>query len=270
MTAYYQLLSRTKQEDGSTITQYKSTIHAQGAWNEHEQHMAPATGILCAELEQFSPREGMRIGRISLDIFGLIHFGEFDIHTSVIRAGRTIELIEATMSAKGKTCIVARAWRMITSDTTEVHGLEDDKVSHPEDLPSWDGMAHWGGGFIRSITTHADPNRRAGRGIVWVHSPFNMVEGQPTSDFVRLIGLVDTANGIVPRIQQDTSQGKVEWLFPNLDLQIHMHRLPQGQWLGLETVQQIGTDGVGLTSSVLHDVHGVFGRSEQILTVRKL
>lgn len=36
--------------------------------------------------------------------------------------------------------------------------------------------------------------------------------------------------------------------FPNLDLQIHLHRLPQGRWLGLETVQQIGQDGVGLTS----------------------
>ena len=56
----------------------------------------------------------------------------------------------------------------------------------------------------------------------------------------------------------------------DVDLQIHMHRLPQGRWLGLETVQQIGKDGIGLTSSVLHDVHGPFGHSEQLLTVRKL
>ena len=25
---------------------FRSTIHAQGAWNEHEQHMAPASGIM--------------------------------------------------------------------------------------------------------------------------------------------------------------------------------------------------------------------------------
>jgi hypothetical protein len=36
--------------------------------------------------------------------------------------------------------------------------------------------------------------------------------------------------------------------------------------LGLETVQQYGSDGIGLTSAVLHDVYGPFGRSEQILT----
>ena len=48
----------------------------------------------------------MRIGRVSLDIFGLIAFGEFTVHTRVIRAGKTIELIEAEMQANGKTCIV--------------------------------------------------------------------------------------------------------------------------------------------------------------------
>ncbi|MGN5766350.1 acyl-CoA thioesterase domain-containing protein, partial [Acinetobacter calcoaceticus] len=72
-----------------------STVHAQGAWNPHEQHMAPASGVIAAELEQFSPRQDMRIGRISFDIFGLIAFGEFTIKTHVIRAGKTIELIEA-------------------------------------------------------------------------------------------------------------------------------------------------------------------------------
>lgn len=271
MTAYYQLTDRLRNNDGSTFAQYKCTVHAQGAWNDNEQHMGPATGILCAEIEQFHPRPEMRIGRISLDIFGMIHFGTVEVFTRIIRAGRTIELIESEMMCQGKACVVARAWRMITSDTSTVHGLEDSEhEAHPESLPNWSGMAHWGGGFINSIVTHAHPDRRAGKGIVWANTPVDMVEGQPTSDFVKLMGLVDIANGTVPRIQQDTSQGQVEWLFPNLDLQIHMHRLPQGQWLGLETVQQIGTDGIGLTSSVLHDVHGVFGRSEQILTVRKV
>ena len=49
-----------------------------------------------------------------------------------------------------------------------------------------------------------------------------------------------------------------------------MYRAPTGRWLGLETVQQYGKDGIGLTSSVLHDLHGPFGRAEQILTLRKM
>lgn len=273
MTAYYEFIDRSETE-GIVTAKYISTIHAQGAWNDDEQHMGPATGIICTELEQFSPRDDMRIGRISLDILGMIHFGEIEITTKVIRAGRTIELIESVLSTHSKTgskvCLIARVWRMITSDTSMVHGLEDEIILQPQDLPNWDGLSCWGGRFISSLVAHADADNRKGKGIVWVHAPFDMVEGQATSDFVKLMGVVDIANGIVPRIEQDVAQGHVEWIFPNIDLQIHMHRFPEGQWLGLETVQQIGTDGIGLTSSVLHDIHGAFGRSEQILTVREM
>lgn len=264
MTAYYQLIGRNTDVAGEVTAHYRSTLLAQGAWNEHEQHMAPATGIICAELDRFSPRNDMRIGRISLDILGLIPAGEFSITTKVIRPGKTIELIESEMKAQGKSCIVARTWRMMTQNSHEIKGLEDAHGNVPEHAPVWEGIRQWPGGYIQSIEARSH-QRRAGNGIVWLRTPHDMVEGEPTSDFVRLMGMVDTANGIVPRQEPPFS-----WGFPNLDLQIHMHRLPQGQWLGLETMQQYGDDGIGLTSSVLHDLSGPFGRSEQILTLRPM
>lgn len=265
MSAYYSFLNREQHEDGSITTFYRAEIHAQGAWNPHEQHMAPATGILCHELELFQHRDDVRIGRISLDIFGLISFGDFSITTRMIRKGKTIELIEAEMRAHDKTCIVARAWRMMTQDTSAIAGLEDHALEGPEHTPVWEGMRDWPGGFIQSIETRADLSRRAGKGVVWMKGLNNMVEGQHCSDFVHIMGLVDTANGIVPR--QDPNAG---WAYPNLDLQIHMHRLPKGEWLGIDAIQQYGDDGIGLTSAVLHDTQGAFGRSEQILTLRPL
>lgn len=265
MSAYYQLIDRITEQNGDVITNYRSTIHAQGAWNPHEQHMGPASGIIAAELEQFSPRSDMRIGRISFDIFGLIAAGDFSVTTRLIRPGRTIELIESEMQANGKTCVVARAWRMCTQDSSEVAGLEDQHITHPDQLPSWDGMKRWPGGYIASIEAKIEENHRAGKGIVWINTPKDMVEDQPTSDFVHLMGLVDTANGTSPR-----QESNFTWGFPNLDLQIHMYRYPTGRWLGLDTVQQYGNDGIGLTSAVLHDTHGPFGRSEQILTLRKV
>ena len=80
--------------------------------------------------------------------------------------------------------------------------------------------------------------------------------------------MVDTANGVVPRVGLGLDEAN--WMFPNTDLQIHMHRLPQGRWLGIDAMQQYGADGIGVTSAVLHDVYGPFGRSEQILTIRPM
>lgn len=262
MTAYYQLIHRETDAAGTVTAHYRSTQLAQGAWNEHEQHMAPATGIICAELDRFAPRSDMRIGRISLDILGLIPAGEFSISTKVIRPGRTIELIESEMKAQGKACIAARTWRMATQNSQLVKGLEDPSVFGPEDAPLWEGIRQWPGGYIQSVEARSH-QRRAGKGIVWLSTKHAMVAGEGSSDFVRLMGLVDTANGIAPR-----QPWPFTWGFPNLDLQIHLHRMPQGKWLGLETVQQYGDDGIGLTSSVLHDIYGPFGRSEQILTLR--
>lgn len=245
---------------------YRSTVHAQGAWNAHEQHMAPATGIIAHELEAFRPREDLRMARISLDILGIIHGGEFEVTTRMVRPGRTIELVEAEMVCAGRTAVIARAWRLKTQDSTSVAALEDHPVSHPEELPPWDGMAPWPGGYIAQLDFRVEPGHRPGRGVVWLRTPHSMVGGIRTPDLVRLVGLVDTANGVAPRVEP----GPASWMFPNVDLQIHMHRRPVGEWLGLQAQQTYGSDGIGLTSAVLHDVAGPFGRSEQILTVRPM
>ncbi|WP_201544031.1 thioesterase family protein [Psychrobacter immobilis] len=269
MAAYYNCIQREQQADNVSIAHYKPTQHAQGAWNQHEQHMAAATGLLTHELIQFAPQANMRIARISLDILGLIPLDDFVITTRCIRPGKTIELIESVMSSGGRACISARAWRLLTQDTSAIAGLEDQNATqHPDELPVWEEMKSWPGGFVKSVNLVANSARRAGKGMVWITNDTAMVEGEPTNDVVHLLGMVDLANGIVPRLGLELDD--LQWMFPNTDLQIHMHRIPRGRWLGLEAVQQYGADGIGITSAVLHDVYGPFGRSEQILTIRQI
>lgn len=243
---------------------YRSTVHAQGAWNPHEQHMAPATGLLVHALEQHEPRQELRLARISLDIHGLIHGGDIEVSTRTIRPGRTIELVEAEMVTQGRTAIVARAWRLQTSETSDVSAVEDEPVPGPEHLAPWDGMQVWPGGYIRSLEIRVGQEHRPGRGVTWIRNGLQMVSGRATSSLVRLLGMVDTANGVAPRVEP----GPGSLMFPNVDLQVHLHRSPVGEWLGLQTRQTFGADGVGLTSTVLHDLEGPFGRAEQILTLR--
>ena len=112
---------------------FRSTIHAQGAWNEHEQHMAPASGLLADSLERHEPRSDMRMARLSYEILGLIPGGEFHIDTTTLRPGRTIELLQAELVANGRVAIRATAWRMITSDTSAVAAVEDTAIPAPDE-----------------------------------------------------------------------------------------------------------------------------------------
>lgn len=245
---------------------YESTVHAQGAWNDHEQHMAPVAGLLVRALEQFEPREGMRLTRFNFDILGLIPAGEFNIETTVLRPGRTIELLEAQLVAGGRTAVRVTAWRMLTLDTTAVQAIEDEQFTPLAESESWHGLNIWPGGFIASLEGRTVPGHRPGHGRAWLRTPHDMVDGEPTSALVRLLGLVDSANGIAARV----APGAGSYMFPNVDLSVHVYREPVGEWLGLDTHVSFAGDGIGLTSSVLHDVTGPFGRAEQILTVRPI
>ncbi len=192
--------------------------------------MAPVTGLICHEMERYSPREDWRIGRISIDILGIIPFGSIELSTHFIRSGRTIELIETRVSSNNKVHVIARAWRIKTGNTSTVEGIEDTSIISPQNLPDIDILHKWGGGFLDSLYSRAVSLPEIGRGIIWVTNEVNMVARHETSDFVRLMGLVDIANGVGARI--DAS--KKQWVYPNLDLQIHMYRQPQGKWLGIE------------------------------------
>ncbi len=243
---------------------YESTIHAQGAWNPHEQHMAPVSGLLVHELDRFQPRPELRMARIGFDILGLIPAGEFEIVTTVLRAGRSIELVQAELIAGGRVAVRATAWRLLRSDTSAIAGIEDERMPGRSDASGPLDLSHWPGGYIRSLEVRSLPEHAPGRGRVWLRPLHPLLADVRFSDVARLVGVTDTANGIAARVSPGS------YAFPNVDLQLHLYREPTGEWLGIANSVSFGSDGIGLTSSVLHDDAGPFGRAEQILTIRKL
>ena len=69
-------------------------------------------------------------------------------------------------------------------------------------------------------------------------------------------------------LAQQSGQDPQEWLFPNVDLTLHLHRQPTGEWVGLDTQVSWGPTGIGQSSSAVHDLHGPVGTVEQSLTLR--
>lgn len=243
---------------------YAPTMHAQGAWSDLEQHMAVVTGLLVHRLERHDPRPDLQWARMSFDILGMIHFAETTVRTRTVRPGRTIELVEAVASTGGRDVVRASAWRLARADTAEVAVVEAPSLPDPGSVPLWSGMQHWGGHFLQTLEFRAEPgDLRPGRGHVWVRTSYPLVAGEETTDLARWCGMLDVANGIVGR------QSPQEWLFPNVDLTLHLHRQPAGPWVGLDTQVSWGASGIGQSSSVVHDEHGAVGTVEQSLTLRK-
>jgi hypothetical protein len=244
---------------------FRPTAATGGAWAVDEQHISPMTGLIVHAVEEFTAArgaDGLAVARVSMDILGVLKLEDFEIQIETVRPGRTIELLEAVVIARGRPAVRARVWRMAQPDTAAVAGGQAPALPAPESVPAWAMSDAWPGEFITTLDVRPIGPVRPGRTTAWVSTRLDLLAGEPVSDVAHYLALVDTANGIAIR------ESPKEWLFPNLDLTIHLHRQPRGHWAGLDTTVVFGARGHGLTSTTLHDLDGPVGRAEQILTIR--
>ena len=81
---------------------FAPTEHVSGGWSDTEQHVAPAFGLMTHLVETDRDRrrdDGLLVGRLAFDILGTLPMEEVEVGVEVRRAGRTIELVEATAVA---------------------------------------------------------------------------------------------------------------------------------------------------------------------------
>ncbi|MFJ8334277.1 thioesterase family protein [Streptomyces sp. NPDC094437] len=241
-------------------------MHAGGAWDPEEQHFSPLGGLVAHAIDEHAVADGkgLVVSRISYDILGRLGLGECEIDVETVRPGRTITLVEAVVRIGGRPVVRARAWLLAEWDTGAVAGGSDERLAPPEGLDPWRMSELWPGGYVASLDVRPVGPPTPGRTTAWISTPLELVAGVPVGPTASFLALVDTANGIAAR------QSPEAWMFPNVDLTVHLHRRPTGSWTGLETTVTFGPSGQGLTSTVLHDVNGPVGRAEQLLTVRPL
>lgn len=247
-----------------STTRFRPTWHVSGAWNPDEQHIAPVLGLIAHLVEtDFAQRrqDDLRLIRLSCDILGVIPLEPFDVQVEVKRPGRTIELIEVTLSHGGRAAVIGRAWLSARYDTETLSGSALAPLPARETMSRWGLDTNWPGGFVASVEIWRQ-ELAAGRVQFWVRSPLQLLEGEEVSSTAKALAVIDVANGVAARVAPE------EVAFPNLDLSVHLFRQPEGEWIGLDSAVSLGPAGAGLTHSILHDAQGPVGAFSQILTVR--
>ncbi len=247
--------------DGKT---YLATPLTRGPWDPGHQHAGPPAGLIGREIERVGEGGG-HIGRITFEILRPVPIAELRVGAEVVRPGRRVEMIEASLTdAAGTELMRARAWRLRGSP------VELEQAPEPEPIPSpAEGVE---GEFFATgeeVGYHTAIDYRfleggftkPGPATVWMRMREPLVVGEEPTPLQRVLVVADSGNGV---------SSALDWRrfsFVNVDLSVHLERLPGGEWVCLDAVTLPRPGGYGTSDSLLLDERGRIGRALQTLLV---
>ena len=196
----------------------------------------------------------MRLGRITFEILRPVPLGPLELSARVVRPGRSVELLEATLCGDEGELMRARAWRLAAG------GLALESTERPPPGPQ-QGEPR---GFFptgQEVGYHTAMEYRFVRGsflepgpaTVWMRMRVPLVAGEEPSPLQRVLVAADSGNGV------SAARDWRRFLFINTDLSVHLLREPVGEWVCLDAVTHV--DGLGLTDTALFDERGRIGRA---------
>lgn len=256
MDAFYE------KTDGGFI----ATELTRGPWDPGAQHAGPPSALLGREIERVAGGEGFQVARVTFEILRPVPIGLVRVEAELVRPGRSVQMIEATLSGEDGPLMVARAWRIRTSEIS----IPDDVVTTPEappgpeegDVPEFFETAQ-SAGYHTAMEWRSVKGgfREPGPATVWMRMGCQLVAGEEPTPLQRTLVAADVGNGI---------SAVLDWrryLFINVDLSVHLERMPEGEWVCVDAVTLPQPNGIGTAESVLSDERGRIGRAAQALLI---
>jgi hypothetical protein len=242
------------------------TGHCRGPWDPDACHAGPPTGLLARASERLLPDQ--QLVRLTVDLTRPIPHAGFRIEAAVSRAGRTVSTTDlAIVNTDGKPVVTARAMHLAASDLgdlpTAAYDTPQLAEAVPDRFPIPEGghdLAMFSGGVEVRYPPGDAPTPGPTR--LWMRT-VPLVLGEEASPFQRICALADCGNAISRNAEPD------DLAFMNTDLTVLLHRLPVGEWFGVDSVSRWEPSGVGMSDSLLFDEHGPVGRALQTLIIQR-
>jgi hypothetical protein len=234
-----------------------------GPWDPDSQHAGPPAALLGREIERCRPRAGLQVGRVTFEILGPVPLAPLRASARLARPGRSVEMLEASLSGPEGEVMRASAWRLEVGDI-DLPEEPDGRPPGPEEGTGEDFFATG-----QEAGHHTAMEYRFVRGAflepgpatVWLRSRVPLIEGVEPTPLERVLVAADSGNGVSAALDHR------RFLFINTDLSVHLIRPPSGEWVCLEATTYV--DGLGLADTVLWDERGRLGRCAQTLLVRE-
>ena len=242
---------------------YVATPLTRGPWDPGAQHAGPPSALLGRAIEAYEPREDMVVARVGVDILRPVPVATFEVATRIRRPGRNVELVEASLQTDGVEVMRAAAWRIRRTDP-------DARPTSPTPPPPGPATVapvateQWvGEGYLKAMDWRfvAGDFGQAGPAVAWLRMRHPLVAGEEPSPLTRVLVAADSGNGISGVLNFE------RFYAINTDLTVHLHRMPQGEWVCLDATTTVDHDGVGLAASRISDQESVIGHGLQSLFV---
>lgn len=245
---------------GSGGTGWRASAHTIGPWDPRFQHGGPPSALLGRAIERCEPRDDTVVARVTVEILGAVPVGELELTARVARPGRSVELVEAVLSAQGREVAVARAWRVRRTEGVAVAS----RAAAPPPLPDeaqTGPVEGWGDGYLSAVEWRLVSGHwlEPGPATVWARLREPVVPDEEPSGLQRVLAVADSGNGLSSELDLRT------WHFINPELTVHLHRRPVGEWVCVDAVTTVGETGLATTR--LSDLDGPVGVGAQSLLV---
>jgi len=248
---------------------FTAAPRTRGPWDARMMHGGAPSALLAHAIEQRQPGAELAVTRLTIEFLGGVPVGSVAVDTSLAKPGRRFQIVDATLDAGGRRACLARAVRLRRADMPAAAAC-DPAVMQPlpppecgEPLPQFvdagDELFYPGATEIRQVGGELG----SGHTAAWIRLRGDLLPGVAPSPLVRAAAAADFANGLSWILPFS------EWLFVNTELTIHLHRPPDGEWIGLDARTVSDASGIGLSTAVLHDLRGPFGICAQALFVQR-
>jgi hypothetical protein len=245
---------------------FVATELTRGPWDPGAQHAGPPAALLGREIERLPDAEEFQVGRVTCEILGSVPIGPMFVSAQVVRPGRRVQLVEAELSDGERALMRARAWRIRTAPVeipAEAMAPAEppagpEQGAEVEFFPTGQELGYHTamecrfieGGFVE-----------AGPATVWLRMRQPLVAGEQPSPLQRVLVAADVGNGVSASLDYQ------RYLFINVDLTVHLERMPAGEWVCVDAVTLPQPNGIGTAESVLSDEQGRIGRALQTLLI---
>jgi hypothetical protein len=247
---------------------YLATELTRGPWDPGAQHAGPPAALLGRELELLPDAEDFQIGRVTCEILRSVPIGPVRVSARVVRPGRRVQLLEAELlDEAGETLVRAGAWRIRTAPVEippealvpeEPPRGPEHGSAEVEFFPTGQELGYHSAMEVRFIEgSFLEP----GPAKVWLRMRQPLVAGEEPMPLQRVLVTADVGNGV------SASLDYRRYLFINVDLTVHLERMPVGEWICVDATTLPQPNGIGTAESVLSDERGRIGRALQTLLV---